>query len=236
MTMNTFEKNATVILVHGAWADGSSWSPVIKPLREAGLGVICAPVPLSSLSEDIAMMTEVVERAQGPVLLAGHAYGGAPMAGVTNERVKGLVYVAALAPDAGETVAEVFYREKPHPQAPPLAPDSKGYIWMPESGFSNAFAQNAPQETHVLLNAIQRPLSVKCIQEKAPAPAWKSRPSWFLVAEQDRMIPPATQRFMAERMKARVFEHSVDHTPSITAPKVVVEVLLEAANSVLKRK
>jgi pimeloyl-ACP methyl ester carboxylesterase len=234
--MSTFEKNATVILVHGAWADGSSWSRVIEPLREAGLGAICAPVPLSSLSEDIAMVTQVVERIQGPVLLAGHAYGGAPMAGVTNERVKGLVYIAALAPDADETVAEVFYREKPHPQAPALAPDDRGYIWMPESGFGNAFAQNASKETLVILNAIQRPISVKCIQEKAPVPAWKSKPSWFLVAEQDRMIPSSTQRFMAERMKARVFARPVDHTPSITAPEVVVEVLLEAANLVLKGK
>jgi pimeloyl-ACP methyl ester carboxylesterase len=174
-----------------------------------------------------------VERTQGPVLLAGHAYGGAPIAGVTNERVKALVYIAALAPEAGETVAEVFYREKPQPQAPTLAPDSRGYIWMPESGFANAFAQNAPRETLVVLNAIQRPISIKCIQERAPVPAWKSRPSWFLMAEEDRMIAPTTQRFMAERMKAKVFAHPVDHTPSITAPKVVVDALLEAANSKL---
>jgi pimeloyl-ACP methyl ester carboxylesterase len=234
--MNTFEKNATVILVHGAWADGSSWSRVIEPLRKAGLGVICAPIPLSGLSEDIAVVTEVVERVQGPVLLAGHAYGGAPMAGVINERVKGLVYIAALAPDEGETVADVFYREKPHPQAPALAPDARGYIWMPESGFANAFAQNAPRETLDILNAVQRPISVKCIQEKVPVPAWKSRPSWFLVAEQDRMIPPTTQHFMAGRMKARVFARAVDHAPSITAPEVVVEVLLEAAASALKRE
>lgn len=234
--MNTFEKGATVVFVHGAWADGSSWNRIIEPLRQAGLKVVCVPVPLSSLSEDIGMAAQVVEMAQGPVLLAGHAYGGAPMAGVTSERVKGLVYIAALAPDAGETVADVFYREKPHPKAPNLAPDSRGYIWMPESGFSNAFAPNADQETLAVLNAIQRPISVKCIQEKAPVPAWKSKPSWFLLAEEDRMIPPVTQRFMAERMKAKIFSRPVDHTPSITAPEVVVEILLEAANSVLKAK
>src|SRR5580700_6115469 len=124
------------------------------------------------------MVTQVVERIQGPVLLAGHAYGGAPMAGVTSERVKGLVYIAALAPDAGETVAEVFYREKPHAKAPQLAPDAQGYIWMPESGFADAFAPNAMPETLAVLNAIQRPINVKCIQEKAPVPTWKSRPSW----------------------------------------------------------
>jgi len=231
--MNTFEKDATVILVHGAWADGSSWSRVVAPLREAGLGVVCAPIPLSSLSDDIAAVTQAVERSLGPVLLAGHAYGGAPMAGVTSDQVKGLVYIAALAPDTGETVAEVLYRDKPHPQAPALAPDRHGYIWMPESGFANAFAQHAPPETLVILNAIQRPISVKCIQEKSPSPAWKSKPSWFLLAEEDRMIPPTTQHFMAERMKARVFPCPVDHTPSISAPNVVVEILLDAATSVL---
>ena len=157
------------------------------------------------------------------------------MGGVTNDNIKGLVYIAALAPDAGETVAQVLYREKPHPQAPALAPDAHGFIWMPESGFPNAFAQNALQETLAVLNAIQRPISVKCIQEKAPVPAWKTRPSWFLVAEQDRMIPPATQHFMAERMKAKVLAYPVDHTPSITAPQIVARVLLEAADATLKR-
>lgn len=181
------------------------------------------------------MVSLVIDRIEGPVLVAGHAYGGAPMAGVTSDQLKGLVYIAALAPDEGETVAEVFYREKPHPQAPALAPDTRGYIWMPESGFANAFAQNASPETYVILNAIQRPISVKCIQEKSPVPAWKSRPAWFLVAEQDRMIPVATQRFMAERMKATISAHPVDHTPSITAPEIVLGVLLRAANSVLKK-
>ena len=233
--MNTCEKNATVIFAHGAWADGSSWSQLVRPLKEMGLGVVCAPVPLTSLSDDIAAVSRVVEMVKGPVVLVGHAYGGAPIAGVTSERVKGLVYVAALAPAEGETVAEVFYREKPHPKAPQLAPDADGFIWMPESGYPNAFAQNADPETLSILHAIQRPISVKCIQEKVPVPAWKSKPSWFLVAEDDRMIPPATQRFMAERMKATIVSRLVDHTPSITAPGHVLQVLIEAANAVLKK-
>ncbi len=233
--MMSYEKNATVVLVHGAWADGSSWSPVIGPLKEASLAVSCAPLPLTSLSDDIAAVSRVVERIAGPVILAGHAYAGAPIAGVSSERVKGLVYIAALAPTEGETVADVFYREIPHPNAPQLAPDAYGFIWMPEAGFANAFAQDAAPETLAVLNAIQRPINLKCIQEKAPPPAWKSKPSWFLVAEQDRMIAPKTQQFMAERMNARILARPVDHSPSITAPTVVVEVLLEAANSVLKK-
>jgi pimeloyl-ACP methyl ester carboxylesterase len=233
--VNTFDENATVILVHGAWADGSSWSRIVKPLHEAGLGVVCAPIPLTSLSDDIAVVTQCVERAQGPVLLAGHAYGGAPITGVTDDRVKGLVYIAALAPDAGETVSEVLYREKSHPHAPRLAPDDQGYVWMPESGFPDAFAHDALEKTCAILHAIQRPISVKCLQEKAPSPVWKSKPCWFLIAERDRIIPPATQRFMAERMKARVSAHQVDHTPSVTAPEIVVKILLEAANATLMR-
>jgi pimeloyl-ACP methyl ester carboxylesterase len=233
MTMNPFEKNATVILVHGAWADGSSWSQLIGPLKDAGLGVVCAPIPLTSLADDIVAVNRVVEMIEGPVLLAGHAYGGAPIAGVTSAKVKGLVYVAALAPSEGETVAEVFYREKPHPKAPRLAPGADGFIWMPEAGYPDAFAQNAEPKTLAILNAIQRPINVKCIQEKAPAPAWKSKPSWYLLAEDDRMIPPAAQRFMAERMKASIVTRLVDHTPSITAPGHVLHVLTEAARATL---
>ena len=232
--MNTYAKKATVVLTHGAWADGSSWSQLIGPLKEAGLGVVCAPIPMTSLSDDIATVNRVVEVLEGPVILAGHAYGGAPIAGVTSERVKGLVYIAALAPAEGETVADVFYREKPHAKAPQLAPDAHGFIWMPESGFANAFAPNANPETWAILNAIQRPINVKCIQEKAPVPAWKSKPSWFLVAEDDRMIPPSSQHFMAERMKATMVSRLVDHTPSITAPGHVLQVLIEAANATLK--
>jgi len=231
---NPYAKKAAVVLVHGAWADGSSWSQLVGPLKQAGLGVVCVPVSLTSLSDDIAVVSRVVEMIEGPVILAAHAYGGAPIAGVTSQRVKGLVYIAALAPAEGETVADVFYREKPHPKAPQLAPDAYGYIWMPETGFANAFAQNAAPETLAILNAIQRPINVKCIQEKAPVPAWKSKSSWFLVAEEDRMIPPVTQRFMAERMRAKVYSYSVDHTPSITAPGHVLEVLMDAANTTLK--
>ena len=133
--MNLFSKNATVVLVHGAWADGSSWNLVVLPLLQEGLKVVCAPIPLTSLSDDIAALDRVLERMEGPVLLAGHAYAGAVIAGTKSERVRSLVYIAALAPDEGETVATVFYREEPNPQAPHLQPDGHGLIWMPDEGF-----------------------------------------------------------------------------------------------------
>ena len=231
--MSSFAKNATAILVHGAWADGSSWSQVILPLEQQGLKVVCAPIPLTSLSDDAAALRRVLERIDGPVLLAGHAYAGAVIAAVSHAKVKSLVYIAALAPDQGETVAEVFYRDEPHAQAPHLEPDAHGFIWMPEDGFHNAFAQNASDEAKALSAAVQRPINVKCIQEVAPQPAWKSTPSWYLIAEEDRMINPKTQRFMAERMGATTEIHSVDHAPLLTAPRLVVDILLKAARETL---
>jgi pimeloyl-ACP methyl ester carboxylesterase len=233
MNMNLFSDNATVILVHGAWADGSSWSQVIPPLQHQGLKVICAPIPLTSLSDDAAALSRVLERADGPVLLAGHAYAGAVIAAVRDDKVKALVYIAALAPDEGETVADVFYREESHPQAPHLQRDAHGLIWMPPEGFQNAFAQNASDDVKALAESVQRPIAVACIQEPAPKPAWRSKPSWFLIAEEDRMISPKTQHFMAERMGAKARVHPVDHAPLLTAPEAVVDILLEAARETL---
>jgi len=151
------------------------------------------------------------------------------IAATPEDRVKSLVYIAALAPDEDETVAEVFYRADPHPDAPRLAPDAHGFIWMPEQGFRNAVAHNASSDQTTIMATVQRPIALKCIEERAPAPAWKTKPSWFLVAEEDRMISPATQRFMADRMGANVRSYEVDHSPMLTAPDLVVDVILDAA-------
>ena len=228
--MHSFE-NATVVLVHGAWADGSSWAAVIPPLQEHGLKVVAAPIPLTSLGDDAAALNRTIARTRGPLIIAGHAYAGAVIATAHHERVKALVYIAALAPDEGETVAQVFYKDEPHPYAPQLAPDADGLIWLPDSGFDHAFAQNATPAQIALAKAVQRPIALKSIQEPAPVPAWKSRPAWYLLAEQDRMINPATQRFMAERMKATIRSFPVDHNPLLTAPETVVDIILEAAKA-----
>jgi pimeloyl-ACP methyl ester carboxylesterase len=219
----------TVVLVHGAWADGSCWSNIILPLERQGMKVIAAPIPLTSLTDDAAALRRTLERATGPVTLVGHAYAGAVIAAVHDDRVRSLVYVAALAPDQGETVADVFYRAKPHPEAPQLAPDAYGFIWMPEAGFGRAVAHKASPDQLAILAAVQRPIAVQCIQEKSPVPAWKSKPSWYLLAEEDRMIAPETQQFMAARMGATVHPHSVDHSPMQSDPGLVVEVILDAA-------
>jgi pimeloyl-ACP methyl ester carboxylesterase len=228
-------KDASAVLVHGAWADGSSWAKVIDALSGDSTPVVAAPLPLTSFADDVAALNRTLERVSGPVVLAGHAYAGAVIGAVRDDRVKALVYVAALAPDEGETVADVFYRAEPHPQAPKLAPDAHGLIYLPETAIATAFAPHATSQEQMVLAAVQRPISAACITVAMPHPLWKDRPAWYLLAEQDRMIVPGTQRFMSERMKARVRSHPVDHTPLVTAPSAVVEMIREALGTVASR-
>jgi pimeloyl-ACP methyl ester carboxylesterase len=156
--------NPTIVLAHGAWADGSSWDKVIRGLRAQGLKSVAAPLPLTSLTDDVAALERSIERVAGPVVLAGHAYAGGVIAGTRGEKVKALVYVAALAPDQGETVADVFYRMEPRPKAPKLSPDANGLIWLPEEAFPAAFAPDASAEEQSVLFAVQRPIAVPCIR------------------------------------------------------------------------
>ena len=144
----------TIVLAHGAWADGSSWDKVIRGLRAAGVKSVAAPLPLTSLMDDVAALERTIDRVAAPVILVGHAYAGAVIASTRNEKVRALVYVAALAPDEGETVADVFYRTQPHPQAPKLAPDPQGFIWLPEEAFAAAFAPHASAEEQSVLFAV----------------------------------------------------------------------------------
>jgi pimeloyl-ACP methyl ester carboxylesterase len=218
----------SVVLVHGAWADGSSWAKIIGPLAADGVKVAAAALPLTSFRDDVAALDRTLERVTGPVVLVGHAYAGAVIAATRSEKVKALVYIAALAPDEGETVADVFYRAEPHPLAPKLAPDAHGLIYLPEAAFAAAFAQHAAAEELSVLAAVQRPISPACITVAMERPLWKDRPSWFLAAEQDRMIVPETQHFMATRMKARARSLPVDHAPPVTAPGAVVDIIVDA--------
>ena len=224
--------NTTVVAVHGAWADGSSWKDVILGLEREGLRVVAAPIPLTSLGDDTAALKRAIARSRGPVILAGHAYAGAVIAAVNDERVKALVFIAGLTPDEGETVAQVFYRDEKHSQSPQLAPDADGFIWMPDEGFRNAFSHHATAEQIALSAAVQRPIALKCIQEPVPTPAWRSKASWYLIAEEDRMIDPKTQKFMAKRMGATTRSFAVDHTPLLSAPQKVVDIIREASQTV----
>jgi pimeloyl-ACP methyl ester carboxylesterase len=228
-SMDTDE--ASVVLVHGAWADGSSWSRVISRLRSQGVKAYAAALPLTSLSDDVSALDRILGRVEGPVVLVGHAYAGAVIGSADPDKVSGLVYIAALAPDEGETVSDVFYRSEPHARAPRLTPDSHGFVWLPEDAFSEAFAQHASDEDHALLSSVQRPIAVESITTPVGRPLWKDRPSWYFIAEQDRMIPPETQRFMAERMNADVRSMPTDHSPLVTASQLVADLVLEAVRA-----
>lgn len=223
--------DVTVILAHAAWADGSSWSRVIDRLRSAEQRAIAAPLPLTSLADDAAALVRVIERVGGPVVLVGHAYSGAVIGAARSDAVKALVYVNALVPAEGETVLDVFTRTAPHALAPRVAPDENGLIWLPEDAFAQAFAPQASQREQAVLAAVQRPISIACITAPVERPAWRDRPSWYLVAEEDRMISAENQRFMAERIGATVAAFPLDHCPMLGAPEQVAETILAAVRA-----
>jgi pimeloyl-ACP methyl ester carboxylesterase len=197
------------------------------------MSVLGVQIPLTSLSDDVATVRRTLKKVSGPVVLVGHSYGGAVItaAGVENPNVKTLVYVAAMAPDEDETVGELFHRAEPNPNTrPQLAPDADGFLWLPAGGFADAVAPDASKEETALMQVNQHPIALKCLGEPMTNPAWKQKPSWFLVAEKDRMISAAMQHFMAERIEARVHSRNTDHTPLASDPQSVVRVITEAAD------
>jgi len=226
------ETDVVVVLAHGGWTDGSSWNKVIAGLRSEDVKAVAAPLPMTTLAGDVAALDQMLERVEGPVVVAAHAYAGAVIASTSNEKVASLVYVTALAPDEGETAGDAYYWAEHHPPAPALGPDRHGLIWLPEEAFSTAFAQHASRLEQALLAATQRPLAAACISVPVQRPLWKDRPSRLFVAEEDRMIPAETQRFMAERMKARVRTAPAGHVPMITKASAVVDIVLEAVREV----
>jgi pimeloyl-ACP methyl ester carboxylesterase len=228
-------QNLTAILVHAAWADASSWNKVTAPLQKLGIRVRSAQIPLTSLSDDVAALKGLLRQVEGPVLLVAHSYAGAVItaAGADNPEVKALVYIAAIVPDEGETVGALFQRAEPQRNTrPPLAPDADGFLWLPPGAFANAVAPDASKEETDLMEINQHPIALKCLGEPMTVPAWKQKPSWFLIAEKDRMIAPAVQHFMAERIGARVHSRDTDHSPLASVPDSVVSVIVEAADAV----
>jgi len=223
----------TIVLVHAAWADGSSWRHVIPTLTAQGFAVIAPQLPLTSLESDTLALKRVLRRIAGPVVLAAHSYGGAVItSAATGEHgVSSLVYIAAMAPDKDETVAALLHRAPPHPLAPALAPNSEGLLWMTRRGFADAVAPGSSAEELDVMTAVQIPVSVECLAQPMGVPAWREKPSWYLIADEDRMIAAQTQRFMAQRAGATVIAKPLDHTPLTSAPQDVVDIILRAAAS-----
>jgi pimeloyl-ACP methyl ester carboxylesterase len=231
--MSSANSDVTAVLVHAAWADGSSWNKVTEELQRKGFPVVAAQIPLTSFTDDVAVLKRVLLRQKGPIVLVGHSYGGAVITAATaaNSNVKALVYVAAIVPDEGETVGDVFRCVPPHPSAPQLQPDADGFLWLTVDAFRNAFAPDATTSETALMAAAQKPISVKCLGEPKTKPAWKEKPSWFLIAEKDIMLSPETQRFTAARMKSKIVSLPVDHHPLASKPDAVTDLITMAATT-----
>jgi pimeloyl-ACP methyl ester carboxylesterase len=224
--------NATVVLVHAAWADESSWDKVVRTLQSKGIKTVTPRLPLSSLPDDTAALDQALAKIEGPVVLVGHAYAGAVISATQSAKVKALVYIAGLAQEEGETEAEVFNRFGHAEVTPQLAPDENGWIRLPQEAFASAFAQHASPSEQQAMAVAQLPISINCIIVPAGEQLWKRVPSWYLLAEDDLMIPAQTQRFIAERMHARIGAYPVDHVPMVSAPQHVEQMILDALQHV----
>jgi pimeloyl-ACP methyl ester carboxylesterase len=219
----------TVVLVHGAWADGSSWAEVIARLQAEGIPVVSVQNPLSSLADDAATVRRAIELVDGPVVLVGHSWGGTVItqAGVSGQ-VRALVYVAAFAPDRNESTNALQARYPAPEYAPLLRADSAGYLHFPADALPHYFAQDLPAAQAMVLAATQGPIRASAFDEQVTEAAWHDIPSWFLVADRDRMIAPQLQRDMAQRIHARVREVPASHVPFASRPRETTAVILEA--------
>jgi pimeloyl-ACP methyl ester carboxylesterase len=221
----------TVVLVHGAFADGSSWEKVIPLLQAKGLHVVSVQNPLSSLGDDVAATRRVLDAQTGPVVLVGHSWGGVVIseAGV-DERVKALVYVAAFAPSEGQSAAEL---DKDYP-APPgagfLTQDKAGFLSLSPEGVAKHFAQDLPAAQTRVIAATQGPIRAASFDEKVTAAAWKTRPSWYVLTQQDHMIQPALQQAMAEKIHAHIVALPTSHVPQLSKPAQVANAILSAVD------
>jgi pimeloyl-ACP methyl ester carboxylesterase len=224
------EKTVNVILVHGAWADGSSWSKVIPLLTAKGLNVTAVQLPLTSLEDDAATVQRAIALETGPVILVGHSYGGAVIteAGV-DPKVTGLVYVAAFAPDAGQSAGSLGASAPPAPLGAEVRPDASGFLKITKDGFFSDFAQDLPMSERADLYASQAPTNVKALGGVITAAAWKTKPSWYIVAADDRAINPELEKTMAQTIHAKTTIVSASHLAMLSKPAEVAAVILDAA-------
>jgi pimeloyl-ACP methyl ester carboxylesterase len=227
--MSTTNANATnIVLVHGAWADGSSWSKEIPILKNAGHNVIAVQLPEHSLADDAETVRRAVERIGGPVILVGHSYGGAVItnAGNNNPNVTGLVYVAAFAPDQGQSLSDLIDITKLPPGF--LQFDKGGFAYINPAMFRDGFAQDVtPAETDIMA-VVQKPINQSILAEKTGPPAWKELPTWYQISESDRVIPPDLQRTFAERMNATTLSLNASHASLVSHPEEIAEFILNA--------
>lgn len=221
-----------VVLVHGAWAGASSWSKVIPQLEAAGLHVTAVRIPLTSLADDVATTRREIALADGPVLLVGHSYGGAVITEAGNDsKVAGLVYVAAFAPDSGQAAGELGKEFPPPPGLAELRPDAGGFLKLTDKGVNEFFAPDLPAAERKLMAAIQGPTNGAVLGGKISTAAWRSKPSAYVVAAQDQMIPPDLERQFARTMNARTLVLPASHAVMLSHPDEVARLIIEAARA-----
>jgi pimeloyl-ACP methyl ester carboxylesterase len=223
-----------IVLVHGAWADGSCWSAVIERLQGSGYDVTAPQFPETSLAADVARLRQVLARQDGPVIVAGHSYGGQIMTalGADARNVAGLVYIAAFGLDEGESIGGLLVQGPPTPALAHLDIDSEGFAWLPEDDFVKHFAAGVDPVRARVMHAVQQPLAARTLQDVMGVPAWRSRPCWFLVASDDEAIPPDAERQFAKRMDATTIEVPSGHLAMASHPGEVAGLIETAAKTV----
>jgi pimeloyl-ACP methyl ester carboxylesterase len=229
----TPDDKPNIVLVHGAWADGSCWSAVIERLQAQGHTVTAPQFPMGALADDVARLRQVLGRQDGPTVVVGHSYGGQIMTalGTDAPNVTGLVYVAAFGLDEGESIGALLAQGPPTPAIAHLDIDEQGYAWLPEDDFVAHFAADVDPVEAKVMHAVQQPLAGSALEETMGAPAWKSLPSWYLVAANDEAIPPDAERQFAARMEATTVEVPSSHVAMVSRPDDVTELIQSAART-----
>lgn len=223
----------SVVLVHGGFVDGSGWEGVYKILKKDGYDVTIVQNPTISLADDVAVTRRVITAQPGPVVLVGHSYGGVVITEAgTHDKVAGLVYIAAFAPDKGESVNTLIKDPSPGAAVPPILPPQDGFLLLDKSKFAASFAADVDADTAAFMANSQVPWGVDALGGAVSDPAWKSKPSWYLVATDDRMIPPPAQRLMSKRAGATVAETGGSHAVYVSKPQAVADLIKQAASKV----
>ncbi|MEX0339206.1 MAG: alpha/beta fold hydrolase [Arenibacterium sp.] len=226
-------KDASVVLVHGAFADGSAWGKVIPILQKAGVDVSAAQLPLTSLSDDAAVASHLIDTVDGPVVLVGHSYGGAVITEAGNaENVEALVYVSAFTLDAGQSMSDILKNAGPSPSFKDAIIDGRGHARLSAESFATYFAPDIPPEEAAIYAATQGPLTVKNNGVPATAAAWENKPVFYVMSENDQIIPPQAQGYFAKKMKASTTKLPSSHAVMLSQPQAVADVILTAVEAV----
>lgn len=227
----------SIVLVHGGFVDGSGWEGVHDILRDDGYNVTVVQNPTTSLADDVAVTTRAIAAQKGPVLLVGHSYGGVVITEAGNDpKVKGLVYVAAFAPDKGESVASLIKDPPPGAPVPPILPPQDGFLFLDQAKFAASFAADVGEKRARFMAASQVPWGVEALSGAVTEASWRSKPSWYLVAKDDKMIPPPAQRQMSQRAGSSVTEVPGSHAVYVSQPKAVAEIIEKAARDIAAKQ